>query len=331
MLTRVKETETGSSLPTQSPYPPPFPLRFLAPRYWPTWLGVGLLWLLTQLPRRLRTFLGDHVGDLMLERNAKRRDIVLTNLEWTYPELSDGERQGVAHRYFRNMVRCLLDYGILWFGSARRLARTLRLEGEEHLQPLREAGRPVILLTCHHVALDFAGVAYNLKHPVVSIFKEARNPLVDWLIARGRARFGALIYERSDNMRPIVKATRAGYALYYLPDEDLGPERSVFAPFFGIPTATIPALGRLARMCKAAVLPYMAYYDPQSGTYTARLFPPLTDYPTGDEVEDARRMNEALEMMIRLAPDQYMWSLRLFQTRPDGEANPYGKRTEARD
>ncbi len=320
------KTEAAPSATLKSPYPPPFPARFLAPRFWGTWVGIALLWLLTQLPRSLRTALGDRAGDLILRRNRKRRDIVFTNLEWCYPELSDTERLAIARRYFRNMARCLLDYGILWFGSRARLKRTVTLEGEEHLRPHLEANRPLILLTCHHVALDFAGIAYNLHHPVVSIFKQGRNPLIDWFIARGRARLGAVIYERDDNMRPIVKATRAGYALYYLPDEDLGPERSVFAPFFGVQTATIPALGRLAKLCRATVLPYMAYYDPASGAYTARLFPALEAYPTGDEVQDAARMNEALEAMIRLAPDQYMWSLRLFQTRPAGEPHPYGQK-----
>lgn len=306
-----------------SPYPPPFPRRFLTPRFWPTWLALGLLWLLTHLPRGLRFGLATWVGDKTYARNAKRRAIVHTNLAWCFPDKSEAEREAIARGFFRNMARCLLDYGILWWGSRRRLRRTHTLEGEEHLRPHLEAGRPIILLTCHHVALDFAGIAYNLEHPVVSIFKAGRNPLIDWFIARGRARLGAVIYEREDNMRPIVKATRAGYALYYLPDEDLGPERSVFAPFFGIQTATIPALGRLTRLCRATVLPYMAYYDPDSGHYTAKLFPALQGFPTGDDVEDATRMNEALEMMIRRAPDQYMWSLRLFQTRPDGAPPPY--------
>lgn len=318
----VNAEKPGATLP-KSPYPPPFSTRFLAPRYWGLWLGLGVLWLLTYLPGGLRRRLGTWIGDQAYRRNPKRRAIVETNLAWCFPEKSADERRWLAREYFRNMSRTVLDYGLLWWGSRRRLERTLTLEGEEHIAPHLEAGTPVILLTCHHVALDPAGIAFNLKYPVVSIFKEGRNALLDWFIARGRARMGALIYEREDSMRPVVKATRAGYALYYLPDEDLGPERSVFAPFFGIPAATIPALSRLAKLCRAVVIPYMAYYHPETGRYTARLFPALEEYPSGDEVADAAHMNRALEMMIREAPEQYMWSLRIFQTRPDGSPPPY--------
>lgn len=307
----------------ESPYPPPFAPAFLAPRYWGTWLGLGLLWLLTQLPGRWRRAFGRRIGELIFRRNAKRRRFALLNLSWCFPDKSEAERERIASDYFRYMGQTMLDYGLLWWGSRRQLERDLRLEGEEYLRPHIEAGTPIILLTGHHVALDAAGIAYNRHYPVVSIFKEVRNPLIGWFIARGRNRFGGVIYERSDNMRPIIKAARDGYALYYLPDEDLGPERSVFAPFFGVSTATIPALGRLAKMCRAVVVPYMAYYEPANDQYVARLFPALENFPTGDEVQDATRMNEALEMMIRLDPAQYMWSLRMFQTRPDGEPNPY--------
>lgn len=322
----MNTNDTAAPLLPPSPYPPPFTRDLLGPRYWGVWLGTGVLWLLSKLPVSWRRTLGTWLGDLAYRRTPKRREIVATNLAWCFPEKSDAERATIARDYFRNMARCMLDYGILWWGSRGRLQRLLTLEGTEHLRPHREANRPVILLTCHHVALDHAGVAYNLEYPVVSIFKRGRNRLLDWLVARGRARFEAVIYEREDSLRPVVKAARAGYALYYLPDEDLGPERSVFAPFFGVQTATIPALGRLAKLCHAAVLPYMAYYDPASGHYTARLLPALANYPSGDDVEDATRMNQALEELIRAAPEQYMWSLRIFQTRPDGAPPPYRMR-----
>jgi lauroyl/myristoyl acyltransferase len=90
-----------------------------------------------------------------------------------------------------------------------------------------------------------------------------------------------------------------------------------------VKTATITALPRLCRMSGARVLPFTTIYDPESGCYTARIFPPLEAFPGEDEVEDAARMNRELEKLIRLAPSQYMWSMRIFQTRPGGALPPY--------
>jgi lauroyl-KDO2-lipid IV(A) myristoyltransferase len=305
----------------RSPHPGPFRFDFFAPRYWGTWLGVAAMYLVAKLPSRARLVLGAWLGERLYLRYHKRRAIVETNLSWCFPERSEEERHEIARGFFRNMAQSYLDYGVLWWGRARQLSKRLSVEGEEHLRPHVEAGRPVILLTCHHTALDFAGIAINRRYKALSLFKHLRNPLMDWFVARGRARFGGIIFERSDNMLPLVRLVRQGYAFYYLPDEDLGPEKSVFAPFFGVPAATLPALGKLARMCRAVVVPYMAYHH--EGHYVARLFPALKDFPTGNDVEDATQMNAALEEMIRLAPEQYIWSLRIFQTRPNGEAPPY--------
>jgi KDO2-lipid IV(A) lauroyltransferase len=49
----------------------------------------------------------------------------------------------------------------------------------------------------------------------------------------------------------------------------------------------------------------------------------MEDFPTGDAVEDARRMNEAVEALVRFAPENYMWTLKRFRTRPPGEPKVY--------
>lgn len=311
-----------------SPHPKPFSMALLAPRQWGVWIVIGLLRLLQWLPEGWRLALGRWLGNLAYRRNHKRRAIVELNLRWTFPDLSEEERGRMARRFFQQTAQCQLDYGLLWWGGKDELDRRLRLEGEEHLRPHVEAGRPVILLTCHHVALDYAGIAANRHYRMLSLFKQFRNPLVNWFMARGRTRFGGIIYERSDNMLPLVRRVREGYGFYYLPDEDHGPEKSVFAPFFGVPTATLTALPRLTRLCHAVVIPFMAYHA--DGIYTARFFPALENYPGGEKQADAARMNEALEAMIRLAPEQYLWSLRIFQTRPAGEELPYEMRGRVR-
>ncbi|MCW8919704.1 MAG: lysophospholipid acyltransferase family protein [Gammaproteobacteria bacterium] len=304
-------------------YPPPFSGRFFAPRYWPTWLGLGLLGLLALLPGGVRRRLGGAVGALAYRYHHKRRAIVATNLEWCFPELDGTAREALARDYFRLMAQSFFDYGVLWWASRRRLDKMLKLEGAEYLQAQVDAGRPVILLTSHTIGLDFGAAALTRHFPSVGLVKRARNPLFDWYMARGRTRFQGILYRREEGMRPVIRAIKQGHAFYYLPDEDLGPENSIFVPFFGVPTATIDALSRLARMSGAAVLPFATVYRPEEGDYVARIGEPLADFPSEKSEADTARMNRELEWMIREAPAQYMWSMRLFQTRPDGSPPPY--------
>jgi lipid A biosynthesis (KDO)2-(lauroyl)-lipid IVA acyltransferase len=306
-----------------SSYPGPFNSQWLGPRFWPVWLGVGLFRLISLLPGSLRRALGRWLGDLVWRRQPKRRAIIHTNLCWCFPEATEQQREQMERDYFRAMSQTLLDYGLLWWSSRHRLDQILTLEGEEHLQNVLNNGGKVILLTSHNVALDFGAAALTRFYPSVGLIKPARNPLIDWLMARGRTRFKGALFLRDKGMRPIVKGIKNGHAFYYLPDEDLGPEHSIFVPFFGVQTATLTALSKLSRMTGATVLPFATVYNAQTGHYNARIMPPLENFPSEDESVDAARMNLELEKMIAMAPTQYMWSMRIFQSRPDGSPPPY--------
>lgn len=300
----------------------PFEARFLAPRFWPIWLALGVLWLLSFSPR-LRYLLSRWLGRRLQNGNAKRREIVRTNLAWSLPELGEAERAKVEEDFYRIMVRSMLDMGIFWFRGEEVVRRHLAIEGGEALIDAIDAGDSVVVVTCHSVGVDRGGLAIVIDHPLQSFANPVRNPLLDWLVGRGRVRFGGMVTSRTVGFRPVVKALKAGYPLYIIPDEDLGPESSVFAPFFGIPRATLTTPARLARLGKAKVYPAITLLDEKSGRYVLHVFPRLENFPTGDDVADASRLNAVIEQMVRKDPAQYLWSLRIFQTMHDGSPPPY--------
>ncbi len=304
-------------------YRPLFRAAFLGPRFWPTWLGFAFLWLMSVTPKRWRIGLAHWLGKVMMRRNHKRREIVQTNLAWCFPECSEAERERMARDYFRYFAQAVLDTGLFWWGSEQRFRRNIVLQDDEALAETLAAGRRVIIVTCHTLALDRGGVALSADYPFETFVNEARNPLVEWMSARQRARFNGLVFPRSGGLRPVIRAMRQGYALYILTDEDLGPESSVFAPFFGIPRATLTTPHRLAKMSGADVFTSLTYYDDAAGRYVVKLFPQLEGFPGEDEQADATRINHRLEQMIREHPAQYMWSLRIFQTFPNGAPPPY--------
>jgi lauroyl-KDO2-lipid IV(A) myristoyltransferase len=121
----------------------------------------------------------------------------------------------------------------------------------------------------------------------------------------------------------LIRETRAGKVLIYLADEDLGLASSIFAPFFGVPKASIPVLGRMTKACNAVVLPCVSCYDPKLRKYRVKMLPAIEDFPTGDDSIDAAAMNRAIEKTVLECPTQYLWTFRYFQTRPEGEAPVY--------
>jgi lipid A biosynthesis (KDO)2-(lauroyl)-lipid IVA acyltransferase len=297
--------------------------EMLRPRYWPSWARIGFLYVLYLLPRSWRDRFAAGLSRLVYRYGHKRREVALTNLRLCFPELSEDEREALARRHMRIATQCLLDYGSLWWLPDERLKRLVEIRGLEHLEDARRRGRNLIVLAPHFIALDYGGIVLTGYLPAVSMFKSIKDPLADWMVYRARTRFGAQIVERGAGLRPLIRPIREGKYFYYLPDEDLGPEHSVFVPFFGVPAATLPTLGRLAQLCDAEVFPCLSRYVPERGRYELEIRPSMQGFPTGDEIEDARRMNEAVEDVVRAAPENYMWTLKRFRTRPPGEPRVY--------
>jgi lauroyl-KDO2-lipid IV(A) myristoyltransferase len=300
-----------------------FRAAFLSPAYWPTWFAVLLLFILMCLPALVTDGIACLLGDAARRLNGKRRNIATINLKLSFPQLDDAQRQRLLVQTFRAQMRSVLHYGLFWFAPRWLLKKRILIDGEQHIQNSLQAGRSVIVMASHSVGLEAAVSAITMRYPISGPFKVMRNEVINWLVARGRTRFGTIIYSREAGLRPIIRDVRAGQLMFYLPDEDLGKERSIFVPLFGVQKATIPVLGRLAKSCNADVLPCISCYDHRRRRYHIHLSPALDDFPQLDDDRDARIMNRAIEESIALCPAEYFWTLRLYRTRPEGESRFY--------
>ncbi len=297
-------------------------------RYAGSWLMVLVLAVSAWVPLALTRPLGAALGLLMMAANRKRRQIARINLQLCFPHMSARQRARILRRHFIASGQAALDLGLLVFGAKRRILRLGRIRGLEPYRELVRHGRNVILLVPHMVGMNFAGPILARVRPTFSMMKLQRNPVVNWVLNRARLRFGGGLLAREQGLRPVIRGLRAGLAFYYLPDEDFGPKQSVFAPFFGIPTATLPTLGRMAQMADAVVVPCFVRVLTHARGYEVVLKPPLAGFPSGERLADAAAMNAAMEQGIREMPEQYMWTLKLFKTRPGEAPAPYPQRAK---
>ncbi len=304
--------------------PPRFQRGFLRPQYWGVWLALALLRLLALLPQRLRMALGAGLGELFYRLARRQRRTAERNLALCFPRLSERARRALLRQHFRLSGAAALSVGLMWWAPVTRLRRLVHVRGREHYDAALAAGRPIILLAPHFVGLEVGGVYLAHERPIVSMYKRSRDPLFDWFMRRGRLRFGGTLIERDAHLKSLVRLVRSGVPFYYLPDQNPGGASHVFAPFFGVPTATVTALARLARLAEAVVIPCFTRLLPGGRGYEIVFRPPLADFPCGDEATDAARMNAAIEDGVREMPEQYLWTYKRFKDRPAGAAPRYG-------
>lgn len=308
--------ERGSTVPA-------FSLALLMPKYWLIWIGLAFFYCLSWMPALLLDGLANALGTRMAKHNKKRHHIAKTNLSLCFPVKSDAEIEQMVVTHFQAQARATLHYGLLWWHTRKQLERNIIVEGLEQVEAAKASGENVIILLCHSVSLDVAIAALSMRLKSAGPYKPFRNPLVDWLFGNRRTRFGGIVFTRDDGLRPLIKSVRDGRTLIYLGDEDMGAERSIFSSFYGVQKATVPVLGRLAKTTKSKVFTCMSCYDKAQSRYVVKILPPIEELSGNDDLADAIAMNDSIEQAIDLCPAQYMWTLRLFKTRPDNQPSVY--------
>ncbi|KNX79081.1 lipid A biosynthesis lauroyl acyltransferase [Pseudomonas sp. 250J] len=306
---------------------PRFRSSFLHPRFWGLWLGLGLLWLVAQLPYRALLGLGRALGAVMYRVAGERRRIAARNLELCFPELSGDERQHLLKENFASTGIAFFEMAMSWWWPQARLARLAHIEGIEHLQAAQREGEGAILMAVHFTTLEIGAALLGQAHTIDGMYREHGNPVFDFIQRRGRERHNpdSLAVER-DDVRGMLKLLRKGRAIWYAPDQDYGIKQSIFVPLFGIPAATVTATTKFARLGKARVIPFTQRRLEDGSGYRLVVHPPLENFPGETEEADCLRINQWVEGVLRECPEQYLWAHRRFKSRPEGEPRLYDKK-----
>ncbi|MCB1759287.1 MAG: LpxL/LpxP family Kdo(2)-lipid IV(A) lauroyl/palmitoleoyl acyltransferase [Gammaproteobacteria bacterium] len=286
-----------------------------APRHWPTWLGLALLWCFSRVASYpLALAVGRRIGRLGYRAAVRRRRIARTNIALCLPELNAEAQEKVVREHFEAIGISLLMTGFSWWGSDEKLKPLAQTEGFQYLEQGLEAGRGVLLVGMHFVDLDLIGRLLGHLHPFAVMYRQHENPVIEWAFRRNRERRFSQAIPRGD-VRAVLRALRQNRIVWLAPDQAMKGKHSVLAPFFGVPAATSTIISRIAGVSGATVMLGYGYRLPGSEGYRLVVRPPLEDFPGESVSEDTARVNLAIEAAVRQAPAQYLWAHRRFKKR----------------
>lgn len=299
---------------------PDLPRPPAGPRHWPVWLALGVMWIAARLPWALQRRLGAGIGAIAFRLAGDRRRAARINLALCFPELDEAARARLLRASFRDLGIGLFEFARAWWGSAQPMRRTARIEGIEPVEAIRAQGRGVLLVSGHFLTLEICGRLMCDHLPLAGMYRRHRSPVMEWAVKRGRLRYASAMFG-NDELRGAMRHLKRGGILWYAPDQDMRGKDTVFAPFFGVPAATITATHQFARLSGCAVVPF--FHRREGADYVLRLGEPLAGFPSDDAAADSAQVNTAIEAMVREAPSQYLWIHRRFKRRPPGMASPY--------
>jgi len=296
--------------------------NFIHPKYFPTWILIFLMRVGVLIPFRLQVFFGKIIGKLIYPFMTKLRKTAYSNISNCFPEKKKTQVTLIVKQHFEAIGISLFETANAYYASDKKIKKLLTINNEQHFTEALKKEGGIILLCSHFMPLMLGSRALLIKHTIANIYRPQNNQLFDQVMVKGYVKNGAVMIKSTDT-RSIMKAINNSLPIWYAPDQDLGRNNSIFAPLFGIQTATASATSRLAKINNTRVIPY-SFIRSKHG-YKMSFEKPLKNYPSGDAIKDASITNQILEKQILKNPEQYLWIHRRFKTRPDGEENFYSE------
>ena len=290
-------------------------MTYAHPRYWTAWLLILLMKMGAWLPWRLKIEVGSLIGALSYRFIKRRRHIAETNIRLCFPTLTPIEQQTLVRSIFRANGIGVLETATGWCRNPEHLRRRVILKGAEHLRDALAKEKGALVIGIHFSTLDLGGALHSLFFDADVVYRPHNNLVFEAFMTSARRYIFGRAIDRHD-LRELVRRLKSGRVVWYSPDQDFGRDVSVFAPFFGVEAASIKLTAKIARMTGAPVMPLIFHRNDDDRTYTLEYLPALENFPSGDDIADATRVNQVIEQAICRHPEQYLWLHRRFKTRP---------------
>jgi Kdo2-lipid IVA lauroyltransferase/acyltransferase len=288
-------------------------------------LGLSLLRLFAFLPYSITVSVGYGLGWLAAHIPNSRARVVKTNLRLCFPHLTEIEIDHLALEHWKLFGRSVVERSRVWLGTRSQILSFVAIRSEIDLGD----GKPRILVNPHFVGLEGGFMAFSALSARnhwpngVGLYQKMKNPLFNQKMVQWRDRFGGKSIERQSRLRDLLRELKRGNVAIIAPDIDLGPQNSIFAPFFGIQTSTVDSVSRLAKLANAEVNLMTTTLNKDRKGYTCHISKPLPNFPSDDPKEDTVRLNQYIEELVRERPAEYYWVHKRFKHRPAGEPSLY--------
>lgn len=273
--------------------------------------------LFARLPLGFVHFLGGLLGWLTYWADAKYRRRLRENLRASGVASTSARFQPLLRSAITSAGKAMLEVVVIWFRPEVEVMKLVRqVEGWEHVEAARAAGKGVILLTPHLGCFEIAGLYCGAHFPFTELY---RPPKLAWLepwMRAGRSR-GHIDLATTDyaGVKKLLAALKRGEAIGALPDQVPSQGDGAWVGFFGRPAYTMTLMPRLQQKTGAAIIIFYAQRLDDGRGYAIRYMPPLPLLSENTE-QAARQLNAEIETAIRDCPEQYLWSYNRYKGSP---------------
>ena len=265
---------------------------------------------LCHLPTSWHPAIGKVCGKLLFMIATGRKKIAQANIEACLPNLSKAEQQKLLQDNFMHLGRSLIETGIAWFWSDKKIQSKVDYEviGLDLLSANdSNNGNLIIFKHSQHLELDARLLAMNAA--VFGVSRTHNSASMNKIQDKGRL---SSMKDTADknNPRKFIKWLKAGKNVMYSIDQDYGWDHSVKLRFFNQEAATITTTKKIIDASNSNLLFINSYYKNNKLILKIELI----DHAGLDSIELAQKVNDLMEEKILQHPAEYLWMHRRFKS-----------------
>lgn len=286
---------------------------------------VGFLRLFALLPFSVAQRIGAGIGWLMWKLPNRSREVVRINLSHCFPELSTEQREQLTGETLLNIGRSFAESACAWMWSPQKTVRLIKeVEGEHLLDEALAEGKGLVGITSHLGNWEVLNHWYCLKCSPIIFYRPPKQKAVDELLQKQRTQLGNKVAASTrEGIISVMREVRRGGAVGIPADPEPALKSGLFVPFLGTQALTSKFVpGLLKGGAANGVFLHCVRLPDNSGFKVIVERAPEALYSPDESVAVAA-MSETIGNYVRRWPSQYMWTMKRFKKRPDGEARWY--------
>lgn len=286
-----------------------------------------LLRILAVIPRSLAWRITRLSAWLMLKLRSRSACSTEENLRLAQPALSAKERSVLTLSSLNHSLFMLLELAKVWTWPWHRLAATIIIdpESEQLLDRAVRAEKGLVVLAPHLGNWELLGFYIQQKVPLTVLYQPVPSVVVNQLMLDSREKYGTkTLPTNRQGVMGLFKSLKQGGATGILPDQV--PEKSggAFAPFFGVSAFTMTLVHSLIQRTGCQVL-MGACLRTETG-FKMIFAQPTAELFSEDQHTSLTGLNQSIEKLVQLAPEQYQWEYKRYRRLMPGEAKRYVKK-----
>lgn len=270
--------------------------------------------LLKLIPNKILKFFANLIGSLAFRINKKHKNIILKNLEHFCKLTQAPKSIEITKQVYKKFAFYILSMVKNQNISQEKLLKQIKLfKNEEYLQDLLSANAKIVFTTAHYgyweILPSAVAIKYNCKINIIGRALESAK--INAILTKYRENFGVKLIEKTNALRPMIKALNNNELVGIVSDQDAHIKESSEFILYGRKVTQSNAASLVAKRCDAYLLPVYIYEI--SDGYCIEFFKPLKASEKTIEELSFYQL-ECTKKMWEKNPSEYFWFHKRFKT-----------------